>query len=313
MELSQKVKMALDETRMLILGAQILLGFQFRAVFDQGYEQLPASSRVCDGAALALMLTAVGLLIAPGPYHRIVEGGDDSGPLHGVVTGITELALFPFALALGVDVFVTGERILGAAGGIAAGAAATLLALAFWYASPRAARGHAGEKERQMTREHASERAKTPLATKIEQMLVEGRVILPGAQALFGFQLTIVLTQAFEKLPYSSRLVHGASLFLAALAIVLLMAPAAYHRIVYAGEESQQMHRTGSILITAATVPLAFALAGDVYVVIARIAQSAAAGLAAGATALVFLLGLWHAWPLAAAARRRRNGDRGGR
>ncbi len=29
MELSKKVKVALDETRMLILGAQILLGFQF--------------------------------------------------------------------------------------------------------------------------------------------------------------------------------------------------------------------------------------------------------------------------------------------
>jgi hypothetical protein len=29
MELSKKVKVALDETRMLILGAQILLGFSF--------------------------------------------------------------------------------------------------------------------------------------------------------------------------------------------------------------------------------------------------------------------------------------------
>jgi hypothetical protein len=30
MELSKKIKIGLDETRMLILGAQILLGFQFR-------------------------------------------------------------------------------------------------------------------------------------------------------------------------------------------------------------------------------------------------------------------------------------------
>jgi len=30
MELTKKIKIALDETRMLILGAQILLGFQFR-------------------------------------------------------------------------------------------------------------------------------------------------------------------------------------------------------------------------------------------------------------------------------------------
>jgi hypothetical protein len=36
MDLSKKVKLALDETRMLILGAQILLGFQFRGVFSDG-------------------------------------------------------------------------------------------------------------------------------------------------------------------------------------------------------------------------------------------------------------------------------------
>jgi hypothetical protein len=34
MELSKKIKLALDETRILILGVQILLGFQFRAVFS---------------------------------------------------------------------------------------------------------------------------------------------------------------------------------------------------------------------------------------------------------------------------------------
>ena len=44
MELSKKVKVALDETRMLILGAQILLGFQFRGVFGDGYDQLVADS-----------------------------------------------------------------------------------------------------------------------------------------------------------------------------------------------------------------------------------------------------------------------------
>jgi len=51
MELSKKVKVALDETRMLILGAQILLGFQFRGVFGDGYDQLPADSRYLSGGS----------------------------------------------------------------------------------------------------------------------------------------------------------------------------------------------------------------------------------------------------------------------
>jgi hypothetical protein len=38
MELTKKIKLALDETRILILGAQILLGFQFRAVFSDRYD-----------------------------------------------------------------------------------------------------------------------------------------------------------------------------------------------------------------------------------------------------------------------------------
>ena len=42
--------------------------------------------------------------------------------------------------------------------------------------------------------------------------LTEARVILPGAQALLGFQLSVVLTQAFEKLPVSSQIAHGMAL-----------------------------------------------------------------------------------------------------
>ncbi len=93
MELTKKVNIALAETRMLILGAQILLGFQFRGVFSDGYEQLPTHVRYLDGLALALMVCVVGLLITPGPYHRIVEDGEDSERLHRLATVIAELAL----------------------------------------------------------------------------------------------------------------------------------------------------------------------------------------------------------------------------
>jgi Family of unknown function (DUF6328) len=92
MELSKKVKLALDETRMLILGAQILLGFQFRGVFNDGYDQLATEARYLNGLALGLMVLVVGLLIAPGPYHRIVEGGADTSHFHAVVTVIADLA-----------------------------------------------------------------------------------------------------------------------------------------------------------------------------------------------------------------------------
>jgi hypothetical protein len=64
----------------------------------------------------------------------------------------------------------------------------------------------------------------TPLSAKVEQMLIEARVIIPGAQALLGFQLTVTLTRAFEQLPYESKLAHAAALCCIALSVILLMA-----------------------------------------------------------------------------------------
>jgi uncharacterized protein DUF6328 len=304
MKLSDKVKLALEETRILILGAQILLGFGFRGVFAESFDQLPPNARYLDALGLALLVCVVALLIAPGHYHRIAERGQDSGELHRYVTEITDIVLLPFALALGVGVYVGAEGIFDEQGiAIAAGTVDTGLALALWYGVPQLRRLYTGEKERKMTLNQQNERANTPLKVKIEQLLVEARVVLPGAQVLFGFQLAIVLTQSFELLPAASKIVHAASLFLVALAVMLLMAPAPYHRIVYAGEDTEDMYRVGSVLVTAATLPLGLGLAGDIYVVIAKIWGSSAAGLLASGLALLLLIGLWYLYPLVAAKR----------
>src|SRR5215470_12472785 len=151
MEITQKVKIALDETRMLILGAQILLGFQLRGVFSDGYDQLPTHVRYLDGLGLMLMICVVGLLITPGPYHRIVGGGEDSEDLHRLATAIAELALFPFALALGIDIVITTGRIFGELVCAVAGIAATAVAIGFWYGFPQLRKRRIGEQERAMT------------------------------------------------------------------------------------------------------------------------------------------------------------------
>jgi hypothetical protein len=304
MKLPEKVKVALEETRILILGAQILLGFGFRGVFDDRFDQMPAHVRYADGGGLGLLVCAVGLLIAPGPYHRIVEGGQDSGRLHRFTTVIADLALLPFALALGLGLFVGTAAIFDhSAVSIAAGMTGAGVALALWYGLPQLRKRFAGERERMITRGQSNERADTPLQVKIEQLLTEARVVLPGAQALFGFQLAIVLTRAFEQLPEASIVVHAASLFLVALAIMMLMAPAPYHRIVYAGEDTEDVYRVGSALVTGATLPLGLGLAGDVYVVIAKISGSSAIGSLTGGMAFVLLTGLWYLYPILVAHR----------
>jgi hypothetical protein len=117
-----------------------------------------------------------------------------------------------------------------------------------------------------------------------------------------GFQLAIVLTEAFDRLPMAMKLAHGAVLLLVAVSIVLLMAPAAYHRIAYAGEDSEEFHRTGSRLVTWSTVPLALGVGADVFVVGTKIVSSVFASAIVALGRLILLFGLWYGLPFPGAA-----------
>jgi len=65
MELKDKIKVALDESRMLVLGAQIFLGFDLRAVFEPAFDRLPRSSQLLKMAALIVLLGAIALIMGP--------------------------------------------------------------------------------------------------------------------------------------------------------------------------------------------------------------------------------------------------------
>jgi hypothetical protein len=109
MQIAQLVKTALDETRMLVLGAQILLGFEFSGVFRDGFESLPMHARYLDGIALLLMIITVAFLITPESYHQIVDIGTDTGRFHRLISRMAGVSLLPFALSLGIALFITGE------------------------------------------------------------------------------------------------------------------------------------------------------------------------------------------------------------
>jgi hypothetical protein len=186
MKISKKVKVALDETRMLILGAQILIGFQFRGVFQNLYEQLLIFTRYLNGIALLLMILTLTLLILPGTYHRIVEGGNASGRFHQLTSRVAFLALAPFSLSLGIDVGIASERVLGSLGGVAAGTVVSALALVFWYGIGALRMRSTGEPERNMTERQKDQSEQSQLHEKIDQMLTEARVILPAHKLLWA-------------------------------------------------------------------------------------------------------------------------------
>lgn len=136
------------------------------------------------------------------------------------------------------------------------------------------------------------------LSDKIRHVLTETRVVLPGTQALLGFQLIVLLMDGWDKLPQSSQRVHLAALTATAISAIWLMTPAAYHRIVEGGEETERFHQCASKYLLAAMVVLALGIVGDYYVVARQITGSVGLSAAAAGFLLALFYGLWFVLPL---------------
>jgi Family of unknown function (DUF6328) len=292
MSLSRKVKTALDENRLLILGAQVLFGFQFQAVFQEAFAELPSVSRGMNSVALTLMALTICLLIAPSMHHRIVEGGADTNRIHRVAGLFAGAALAPFGVSLGLDIFIVVEHVLGLFAAVIAGSAFCALAAVLWFILGLVLRFSL--KVRAMPKKEEP----TPLPTRIEQMLTEARVILPGAQALLGFQLAVTFTRSFGELDVVAKLVHVAALCCVALAVVLLMTPAALHRIAFRGEDTKSFLNLGSGFVLAAPIALALGLAGDMQVAIGKATDASGSATIIATVSFVVLMGFWYAVPL---------------
>jgi hypothetical protein len=290
MAIEDRLKTALDESRLLILGAQVLFGFQLEAAFQDLFPNIPVASRYVHCAGLILLLLSVGLLIAPSLFHQIIYRGNSTGGAVRMATGFAGASLLPLTLGLGAAIFLTFEQLFGRAGGVVAGVTLTAIALLLLYGL-----GFALRKKRDMSKQELQ--ISTSLKSKIEQMLTEARVIIPGAQALLGFQLIAVLTKAFSELPPAFKYLHCVGLSAVALSVVLLMTPAALHRIGFRGEDSPSFLRIGSWLVVAGSIPLAVGIAADLAVVFYKAIESEAAAVLAGIVSLAVLLGLWLGYP----------------
>lgn len=292
----RRVKTALDETRLLILGAQILFGFHLNGAFQKGFEALAPGSRALHAVSFLLMALAVALLVAPSLQHRIVDEGNTTDRILTATTILAGFALLPIAISLGADLAIVVSHQFGSTTGFTIGLVSAVLALSGWYIAEWLL--PAPRRKKIMIQQ-----ADTSIDVRVEHMLTEARVMLPGAQALLGFQLSIMLTEGFAALPETSRLVHLVALCAVALAIILLMAPAAFHRITFGGENTESFHRLGSTLLLSAAVPLAVGITGDLYVAVTKALATPAWGVAAAVAAAVILLGLWLVQPLVLRAR----------
>jgi hypothetical protein len=291
MAVADRLKTALDESRLLILGVQVLFGFQFEAVFQELFADVPATSRNVHCAGLILLLVSLGLLIAPSLFHQLIHGGNSTPEAVQMATAFAGASLLPLTLGLGAAIFVTFEHLFSRGVGIAAGVSLAILALLLLYGLGLAMRKRGGEPMQ-------GQPTDVSLKSAIEQMLTEARVIIPGAQALLGFQLIAVLTRAFNELPAAFIYVHCIALSAVTLSVILLMTPAALHRIGFRGEDDPAFFAIGSRFVVAGSVPLAVGIAADVAVVFFKAVGSESVAMTSGLVSLLALLGLWLGYPL---------------
>jgi hypothetical protein len=136
----------------------------------------------------------------------------------------------------------------------------------------------------------------------LAELLQELRVAGLGVQVLFGFLLSLPFTSRFAMLSYAQRQLYIASLILAALSTALLLAPVAYHRLVFRRQQKEHLIRAANVMAICGLVTVALAISAAVLLVTGLVDRGLPAVLV---TALIVCLfgGLWFALPLARRSR----------
>jgi hypothetical protein len=125
----------------------------------------------------------------------------------------------------------------------------------------------------------------------------EARMVLPGVQAIMGFQLIAVFNQRFDSLSAGEQIVHLVAFFLIALTMGLLMAPAAYHRQAERGCVTRRFVNLASTMVSMALLPLILGVSFDAYILVRLVTGARDVAIACAVAVMLVLAGLWFALP----------------
>jgi hypothetical protein len=115
------------------------------------------------------------------------------------------------------------------------------------------------------------QRGETPLQRADRaygEILQEIRVAQTGVQILFAFLLTLAFTNRFASVTPFQRGVYVVTLILCAAATALLIAPAAFHRVVYRRRLKQHLVRVANRLALAGLGFLVLAMASALLLIL---------------------------------------------
>jgi len=136
-----------------------------------------------------------------------------------------------------------------------------------------------------------------PLSKAAEHLLNECRMVLPGIQALFGFQLISFFSPGFDqKLGLAEQRLHLLALALVAVAVALVMTPAAYHRQTGGREITEAFVAVSTRLLLYSMLPLAIGIAVDFALIVGMVFDRVVVVILTSVLLAIFF-GLWFLLP----------------
>ncbi|HEV8723472.1 MAG TPA: DUF6328 family protein [Candidatus Binatia bacterium] len=136
------------------------------------------------------------------------------------------------------------------------------------------------------------------LDSATRHILEECRMVLPGIQALFGFQLIAVFNEGFaQKLSTVEQQIHFVSIVLTVIAVALVMTPAALHRQTDPLAVTRQFIRSSTILLLLSMFPLALSICLEIYLIAHIITSLFWLGLVSAVGLFLLFLSLWIVLP----------------
>ena len=135
------------------------------------------------------------------------------------------------------------------------------------------------------------------------ELLNELRVALPGVQVLFAFLLAVPFSQRFGQVTDLQKDTYMVALLSTLSGSVLLMAPAAHHRIRFRDPDKESLLKLANAFAIVGTGFLAVAMTAVVFLVTDLLFKDLLTAVVTGLTAGLFAV-VWFALPLLTKARR---------
>ena len=144
-----------------------------------------------------------------------------------------------------------------------------------------------------------------PLDKAASLVLDESRMILPGIQALFGFQLIVVFSTTFtEKLNVFEQRLHLIAILQVVLATMIILTQAMFHRQTSEKEVAEEFIRIASRLLLLSMFPIVSSISIEFYLISRVILNNVTWALFFTMIILSLFLLLWLGLPRIEALRR---------